>query len=146
MLSIMSSAVSPARLRLAELRGPERVWLLEQRYDRSVGKHEGPFAWRDLVEPKAPDGAEEPDDPRPVTPEFLALDGRVVLLPVERDHHANLTRLRAVASEDGRCLTLFLTDSTDGDGVSSGRLAFCEQAPDGGWFLCTVWHEWHPAR
>lgn len=139
----MSSAVSPARLHLADVRGPERVWLLQQRYDRSVGKHEGPFAWRDIVEPVIPEGA---GGDRPLTPEFLALDGRVVLLPVERDHHANLTRLRAVASDDGRCLTLFLTDSTQGDGASAGRMAFFEQAPEGGWFLCTVWHEWHPAR
>lgn len=145
-LDTMSSVVSPARLHLAELRGPERAWLLEQRYDLSVGKHEGPFAWRELVEPKVPDDAATSVGPRPVPPEFLALDGRVVLLPVEGDHHANLTRLRAVADEEGRCLTLFLTDATDGDEASRGRLAFCEQAPEGGWFLCTVWHEWHPAR
>lgn len=137
----MSSAVSPARLRLAELRGPERLWLLDQRYDRSVGAHEGPRAWKDLVDPPAgADGYPAPE------PEFVAFDGRVVLLPVGRDHHPNLTRLRAVPSDDGRCVTLFLTDTTEGDDVHAGRLAFCEQAPDAGWFLCTVWHEWHPAR
>lgn len=145
----MSSMVGPGTLRVADLPAPSRAWLIEQRYDRLVEKHEGPFSWKDEIEPGTYEVPERDGTRRTVHPppaEFVTFDGHHVLLPIGSDHHANLQRLRVVPSVDDACLTVFMTDSTDGEGPGMGRLAFCERSPDGRWYLCTVWHEWYPPR
>ena len=134
----MPTVVSPGTMRVADLPPGQRAWLRAQRYDRYLDQHEGPIAWGDLL---APDPAD-----RPEAAEFVRFDDHEVLLPVGRDHHAHLRRLRAVTGDDGRCLTLFLLDATADDAPGAGRFAFCEKAPAGGWYLCTVWHEWCSPR
>ena len=57
-----------------------------------------------------------------------------------------LRRMRAILSDDSRCLTLFLRDLSAHEGPEAGRFAFCEQAPGASWYLCTVWHEWFATR
>lgn len=147
----MQETPRPARLRVADLSDTARAWLLAQRYDRFVEKHEGPFGWDWLIEPEpyeVPD-REAVGKRRSVLPpaaEFLSLDGRDVLLPEGEDHHPNVRLLRTVVGDDGRCLTLFLTDTTHDTGSGAGRFAFCERAPDGEWYVCRVWHEWYVPR
>lgn len=145
----MTSTPHTGTLRVADLPANVRTWLLAQHYDHGVEKHEGPRAWRDLIEPAAydaPDPAGGRRIVRPEPPEFVVFDGRNVLLPVGRDHHDHLARLRAVVSDDERCLTLFLNDTTWDTGPDAGRFAFCEQAPTRDWYLCSVWHAWHSPR
>lgn len=104
-----------------------------RRYDRIVGKHEGPESW----------GAEfDYGDP-----ELLELAGHHVLLPLNREHHPNISVLRCISGDDGRSLTLFLKDVTylerPEDAVfSAGFLAVCERFQDQGFYLTTVYHEW----
>ena len=45
-------------------------------------------------------------------PEFIEIAGYPVLLPVDREHHPNITILRCIASEDHPALTIFLKDTT----------------------------------
>jgi hypothetical protein len=145
----MTTVVSPGTMHVAELPPAQHGWLLEQRYDRFVEKHEGPFGWGDLVDPKPyerPDGKGGREAVQPEAADFVRFDDYEVLLPVGRDHHAKLRRLRAVVGDDGRCLTLFLTDATSDPDPGAGRFAFCEKAPAGEWFVCTAWHEWYPPR
>lgn len=134
----MTTLLSPATLRVADLDEPVRAWLREQRYDQFVEKHEGPLSWGDLVHERSTGGPDDPD--------FVSFDGHEVLLPVGRSRHEKLRRLRAIVSNDGGCLTLFLSDLSFHTGPGAGRFAFCEQAPSGHWYLCTIWHEWFPTR
>lgn len=145
----MTSTPHTGTLRVADLSASVRAWLLAQHFDEYVEKHEGPHDWRDLIEPESYDAPDPAGGRRTVQPEpseFVVFDGRNVLLPVGRDHHEHLTRLRAVLSDDGRCLTLFLNDTKWGAGPDAGRIAFCELAPTSEWFLCTVWHAWYSPR
>jgi hypothetical protein len=103
------------------------------RYDQILEKHEGPESW----ESKFQYGS----------PEFMTVNGRDVLLPVQRKQHANITILRAIMSQDGKTLTLFLKDTTytsDSEyaWLDAGRLAICEKMPDEDFFVATVYHEW----
>lgn len=145
----MSTVVSPGTLRVADLPPLQREWLLQQRYDHFVEKHEGPFGWDDLIAPKPferPDGRGGREMFLPEAADFVRFDEHEVLLPIGRDHHPNLRRLRVVVGDQGRSLTLFLTDFTWDQGYSAGRLAFCEKAPAGEWFVCSVWHAWYAPR
>ena len=59
-------------------------------------------------------------------PEFIEIEGRWVLLPVEASCHQNITILRTIWSADGNSLTLFLKDTTfDDDMFVSGYMAVC---------------------
>jgi hypothetical protein len=99
------------------------------RYDRIVEKHEGPFDWKSVLK------YEEP--------EFLVVDGRAVLLPVEKARNANITILRTIWSADGRSLTLFLKDTTfGGEWFECGFLTVCDKMPGEEFFLAVVYHEW----
>ena len=71
------------------------------RWDRIIEKHEGPESWESVLQW--------------YNPEFMAIDGRWILLPVDRDRHINITILRTIWSADGNSLTLFLQDTTYGD-------------------------------
>ena len=84
------------------------------RWDRIIEKHEGPEDWESVL--------------RYYEPEFLEIEGRWVLLPVERAHHLNITILRTIWSADGNSLTLFLQDTTyDNDPFFSGFMAVCSK-------------------
>ena len=99
------------------------------RWDRIIEKHEGPERWSSVLEY--------------YEPEFLTIEGRSVLLPVEKSHHPNMTILRTIFSQDGNALTLFLKDITyDDDWSASGFMAVCEKVAGEEFFLATLYHEW----
>jgi hypothetical protein len=86
-------------MKLADLAPEVLAEIRRYRYDRIIEKHEGPERW---------DWALDYAD-------FLTLAGRDVLLPIEREQHPNVTLLRAIVSDDGEVLTLFLRDTTYGE-------------------------------
>lgn len=99
------------------------------RWDRIIEKHEGPEAWESVL--------------RYYELEFLEIEGRWVLLPVERDHHPNITILRSIWSADGNSLTLFIKDTTyDDDPFFSGFMAVCDRLHGEDFFLAILYHEW----
>lgn len=114
-------------MRLADLAPEVLAEIRRYRYDRILEKHEGPERWDWALK----------------YAEFLAIAGRDVLLPIERDNHPNVTVLRVIVSDDGAVLTVFLRDTTYGhDWFDSGYLAVCERFPGQQFFLATVYHEW----
>ncbi len=105
------------------------------RYDQILEKHEGPWRWSSEFEYG--------------NPEFLSLGGYDVLLPIEKEDHANITLLRTVISADGNMLTLFLKDMThladvppEYHWVDAGRVAICEKISGQQFFVATFYHEW----
>lgn len=114
---------------IAELSQESLNKIKSLRWDRIIEKHEGPENW----------GSEfEWGDP-----EFFMVEGRAVLLPVERSHHANITILRTIWSADGNSLTLFLKDTTFDDAwYTSGFIAVCDKLSGEEFFVATLYHEW----
>lgn len=99
------------------------------RWDRIIEKHEGPEDWDSVL--------------RYYEPEFMMIEGRFILLPVERSHHPNITILRCIWSADGKSLTLFLRDTTyDDDPFFSGFVAVCDRVAGEDFFLAILYHEW----
>jgi len=99
------------------------------RWDRIIEKHEGPEDWESVL--------------RWYNPEFMEIEGRFVLLPVERDLHSNITILRTIWSAGGNSLTLFLKDTTYGDDwFTSGYMAVCDRVAGQDFYLAIVYHEW----
>lgn len=99
------------------------------RWDRIIEKHEEPERWSSVLEY--------------YEPEFLTIEGRSVLLPVEKSHHPNMTIPWAIFSQDGKALTLLLKDTTyDDDWSTSGFMAVCEQVVGEEFFLATLYYEW----
>lgn len=115
-------------MNFSELSEQQLAKIRRYRYDRIVEKHEGPWDWASTL--------------RYSNPEFLAVNGASVLLPVERTNHVNITVVRSIPSADRQVLTIFLRDTTYFDGMDSGFLAICERVPDESWFIATVYHEW----
>ena len=115
-------------MRVQDLSPEQLARIGRHRYDRIVEKHEGPWDWAGVF--------------RYEDPEFLEVAGRDVLVPVGRDHHAKITVLRVIPSQDGEVLTLFLRDTTHASGIDSGFLAICERVSGEPWFVATVYHEW----
>jgi hypothetical protein len=116
-------------MKLSEL-SPETLEKIKSvRWDRIIEKHEGPEDWDSVLEY--------------YEPEFMTIEGRSVLLPVESSRHANITILRTIWSRDGKALTLFLRDTTYDDHWStSGFMAVCEKLGGEDFFLATLYHEW----
>ena len=80
------------------------------RWDRIIEKHEGPEDWESVF--------------RYSEPEFMLIEGRPLLLPVDQSHHANITILRTIWSHNGNSVTLFLKDTTYYDDMfMSGYMA-----------------------
>ena len=99
------------------------------RWDRIIEKHEGPENWESVL--------------RYYKPEFIEVEGRWVLLPVEESHHVNITILRSIWSADGNSLTLFLKDTTyDDDSFFSGFMGVCDRVKDENFFIAILYHEW----
>lgn len=99
------------------------------RWDGIIEKHEGPEDWESVL--------------RWYDPEFMLIEGRSVLLPVERSRHDNITVLRTIWSADGNSLTLFLKDTTYGDDwFTSGFMAVCDRMVNQAFYLAIVYHEW----
>ena len=102
------------------------------RYDQILEKHEGPENWASKF--------------RFGDPEFMTVQDKAVLLPIERSHHSNVTILRTVMSEDGKVLMIYLKDTTfsgnsELDDFFAGRIAICEKMPDEEFFIATIYHE-----
>jgi hypothetical protein len=116
-------------MRVADLSPELRERISRVRWDRMIEKHEGPWDYRSWIEHG---GAE-----------FLTIDGFDVLLPVEPEHHPNITIVRCIVSEDRNTLTIFLKDTTWYDEeIFSGFLAVCDRFPGESWYLAMVYHEW----
>lgn len=105
------------------------------RYDRIIEKHEGPESWTSVLKY---DEAE-----------FLQLNGYNVLLPLDRQHHANITILRLIPSADDQSLTIFLRDTTWAEDEELeeyddywGFVAICDRVPGEDFFLAVLYHEW----
>ncbi|ACK70913.1 conserved hypothetical protein [Gloeothece citriformis PCC 7424] len=99
------------------------------RWDRIIEKHEGPEEWESVL--------------RYYDPEFMEVEGRWILLPIDCSSHANITILRTIWSESGHSVTLFLKDTTyDDDPFFSGFMAVCDKIKDENFFLAIVYHEW----
>lgn len=116
-------------MKLADL-DPECLAAIKTvRWDRIIEKHEGPEDWESVLQWHEP--------------EFMEIEGRWVLLPVEGEHHANITILRTLWSADGNSLTLFLKDTTYDDHWStSGYMAVCDRVAGQDFYLTIVYHEW----
>jgi hypothetical protein len=115
-------------MKLADLSAETRARVAEMRFDRFVEKHEGPWNWRYWLED---DGVE-----------FLTVEEFDLLLPVPKEQHPNITIVRAIAGEDRRTVTVFLTNTTWETGMLAGYFAVCEQVPGEAWYLATAYHEW----
>ncbi|MDJ0581666.1 hypothetical protein [Crocosphaera sp.] len=99
------------------------------RWDRIIEKHERPENWESVF--------------RYSKPEFMEIEGRWVLLPIESSSHANITILRTIWSNDGNSVTLFLKDTTyEEDPFFSGFLAICDRLVGEDFYLAVVYHEW----
>ena len=81
-------------MKLADLSSEAIAKIKTVRWDRIIEKHEGPENWEAIL--------------RYYNPEFLMIEGRPVLLPIEQTHYANITILRTIFSAHGKSLTLFL--------------------------------------
>ena len=109
------------------------------RWDRIIEKHEGPESWEYQLDYRSEyiELTEEDDA------EFLDIDGHAVLLPIARKQHPNITILRTIPSADGNTLTIFLKDTTYGDGkFQAGYISICEKVAGESFFLATLYHEW----
>ncbi len=98
------------------------------RYDRIIEKHEGPERWDYLLEKHLV--------------EFINVNGFDVLLPVDKEHHPNISILRCIVSDDKQSLTIFLKDTTYETGTFAGYVAVCDKAPCEEWYIAILYHEW----
>ncbi len=116
-------------MKLSDLSDESLNKIKSQRWDRIIEKHEGPYRWEYVL--------------KYYDPEFMEIEGRWVLLPVEQENHSNITILRTIWSADGNSLTLFLKDTTFGDDdFSNGFMAVCDQLKGENFFLAILYHEW----
>jgi hypothetical protein len=99
------------------------------RWDRIIEKHEGPENWASVLEYSEPD--------------FMMIEGRPVLLPVEQSQHSNIEILRTIWSDNRNSLTLFLKDTTyDDNWYTSGYMAVCDKVLGEDFYLAILYHEW----
>lgn len=116
-------------MKLADLDANTLEAIKAVRWDRIIEKHEGPETWASTLEWQ--------------DPEFMMIEGRAVLLPVEKSRHGNITILRTIWSQDGNSLTLFLKDTTyDDDWSMSGYMAVCDGMAGQDFYLAILYHEW----
>lgn len=120
-------------MKIADLSSETKERIKTYRWDRIIEKHEGPEDWADVLKYHEP--------------EFITVDGRDVLLPVDKEHHAHITILRCIPSQDGQTLTIFLKDTTyvenpESEMFQAGYVAICEKVKGEEFFIATVYHEW----
>mgnify|MGYP006310973151 CR=1 FL=1 len=116
-------------MKLSDLDADTLAAIKSVRWDRIIEKHEGPENWASVLEW--------------YDPEFMMIDGRPVLLPVERSHHDNITILRTIWSSNGDSLTLFLKDTTySDDWYMSGFMAVCDRMKGQDFYLAILYDEW----
>jgi len=74
--------------------------------------------------------------------EFVTIDNRPVLLPIDSEHYANIEILRAIWSADANSVTIFLTDTTYYQASDRiGYLAVCEKVAGEEFWLTVIYHE-----
>ena len=120
-------------MKLSDLSPATRKRLDAWRWDRIIEKHEGPEDWGGTL--------------RYTDAQFIDVDGRAVLLPLDADQRPNVTILRTIVSEDERTLTIFLKDTTyvthpDDELFMAGFLAVCDKFPGEEFYVAVVYHEW----
>jgi hypothetical protein len=120
-------------MRLSDLSPATRERLNAWRWDRIIEKHEGPETWGGTL--------------RYTDAEFMSIDGRDVLLPLDAEQRPNVTILRVIVSEDQQTLTIFLKDTTyvthPGDEFfMAGFMAVCDRFPSEDFYVAIVYHEW----
>jgi hypothetical protein len=115
-------------MRVADLSPETRRRIGELRFDWFVEKHEGPWDWSSWLDAMGV--------------EFMTIDGFEVLLPIEQEHHANISIVRCIPSADRKVLTIFLRDTTFYSDMFAGFLAVCEKISDEDWYITLLYHEW----
>lgn len=126
--------VGDKEMKLSSL-APETRRLIETiRWDGFIEKHEGPFDYGDFC--------------RWENFEFMKINGFDVLLPVDEEHHENITILRCIVSEDKNSLTIFLKDTTyvelpSREFSDAGYVAVCDRFPGEDFFMTIFYHEWY---
>ncbi|MBI3763094.1 MAG: hypothetical protein HY260_14695 [Chloroflexi bacterium] len=120
-------------MKLSDLSPESLAKIRTYRYDRIIEKHEGPEDWDDVLQY--------------YDPEFLSVNGYSVLLPLDREHHPNITILRCIPSADGQTLTIFLKDTTYVEDPQyetfwAGFVAVCGKVPGEEFFIAMLYHEW----
>jgi hypothetical protein len=119
-------------MKLADLSEATRQKIAKVEWDGIFEKHEGPYDWDWVFRT-----AENENDL-----EFLTIDNRPVLLPIDPEHYANIEILRTIWSADGNSVTIFLIDTTYykvSDRI--GYLAVCEKVAGEEFWLAIVYHE-----
>ena len=120
-------------MKIADLSPQTFERLKKWRYDSIVEKHEGPWDYAGVFTYG--------------NPEFMEINGKTVLLPLDGKQRPNVTILRCVESKDGNVLTIFLKDTTfvenpQHEFLEAGFRAICEKFPGEEFFVATVYHEW----
>jgi len=120
-------------IKIKTLRSSVLKKIKSYRYDLMIEKHEGPENWDSVIQYNKP--------------EFMEINGKSVLLPINRKHHKNITILRVLTDEKEKTLTIFLKDTTyvkdpDDEIFFAGFLTICEKVPDEDFYIAIVYHEW----
>jgi len=103
------------------------------RYDRIIEKHEGPEHWSSVIEY--------------YHPEFIEIDKKPVLLPIDQERHGNITILRTITDKEEKAITVFLKDTTyikkpEDEYFEAGFVAICDKVPGEEFFIAILYHEW----
>ena len=103
------------------------------RYDRIYEKHEGPEQWSYII------GRNDA--------EFIEIAGKPVLLPIEKEQHANITILRTIIDKEEKTIIVFLKDTTyvddpEDEWFMAGFVAICDKVPGEEFFIAILYHEW----
>ena len=85
-------------MKIADLTAVQSEKIVGLFYDCIIEKHEGPHSWKSEIEYS--------------NVEFLSIDNFQALLPLDVEHHANITILRCVSGQKNDVLTVFLKDTT----------------------------------
>ena len=103
------------------------------RYDRIIEKHEGPEQWSSVIEYHHP--------------EFIEINGKPVLLPIDQEQHRNITVLRVITDKEEKTMTVFLKDTTyveepENEWFAAGFVVICDKVPGEDFFIAILYHEW----
>jgi len=103
------------------------------RYDRIIEKHEGPEQWSSVIEYHHP--------------EFIEINGKSVLLPIDQEQHKNITVLRVITDKEEKTMTVFLKDTTyverpEDEWFMAGFVVICDKVPGEDFFIAILYHEW----
>ena len=120
-------------MKLADLSPQTLETIKSYRWDRIIEKHEGPETWRSVLKYH--------------NPEFIAIGEHYVLLPVNQEHHSNITILRYIMADNKNTLVIFLKDTTFVEDpkyelFEAGFVAICDRLLNEDFFIALLYHEW----